>query len=276
MAVDTEKDLQQLRNRFRDLADKSYHQNIYTFSGFLGLAEQDIFWQMEKELHYAGCRLSGKPTELLGTEAEAGLVAGVGAVADDTDRKVVRFGNPSELGYEEAFPIVCVHMKPLLAKFADTFSHRDFLGALMNLGIDRSTIGDIKVGEKEGYLYCLDSIAEFICDNLDKVKHTNIRCEIVENMGEIPVEEPKEMEVLASGERIDAVVAKVYNMSRTESINMFRDRKVYVNGRLCENNSRVLKADEAVNVRGFGKFIYKGVKYETKKGKLCLRVLVFR
>ncbi len=252
MALDTEKELQQLKNRLRELAEKSYHQNVYTFSSFLGLSEQDVFWQMERELSYAGYELC------------------------EGDRKVLRFGNPAELGYEEPFPIVCIHMKPLLAKFSDKFSHRDFLGALMNLGIDRNTIGDIRVGEKEGYLFCLESIAEYICDNLDKVKHTNIKCEIVQDMKDLPVEEPEEMVVLASGERIDGVVSKVYNMSRSDSLSMFREKKVYVNGRLCENNSKLLKSGETVNVRGYGKFIYEGVNYETKKGKLSLKVRLFR
>ena len=262
MAVDTEKDLQQLRNRFRELAEKSYHQNIYTFSGFLGLAEQDVFWQMEKELSYAGYCFSGR-------------CSGGENPQEQSDRKVLRFGKPEELGYEEEFPIVCVHMKPLAAKFADTFSHRDFLGALMNLGIDRSTIGDIKVGEKEGYLFCLDSIAVFICENLDKVKHTNIRCEMISEAGQVPEEQPKEVVIQASGERADGVIAKVYHMSRTESLDMFREKKVYVNGRLCENNSRNLKPEDVVNVRGFGKFRYQGVQYETKKGKLCMKISLF-
>ena len=259
--MDTEKDLQQLRNRFRELAEKSYHQNIYTFSGFLGLAEQDVFWQMERELSYAGYELEGRCGGMAGQQA---------------DRKVLRFGRPEDMGYEEEFPIVCVHMRPLAAKFADNFSHRDFLGALMNLGIDRSTIGDIKVGEKEGYLLCLDSIAEYICENLDKVRHTNIKCGIVSDMGQVPEEKPEEMEVLASGERIDGVISKVYHMSRTDSLDMFREKKVYVNGRLCENNSRSLKAQDVVNVRGYGKFRYEGLKYETKKGKLCLKVWVYK
>lgn len=274
MALDTEKDLQQLKNRLRELADKSYHQNIYTFSGFLGLSEQDVFWQMERELSYAGYKLCGAGN-ISGGDAEAACEKELNFEAD-CDRKVLRFGNPAELGYEEPFPIVCIHMKPLLSKFSDKFSHRDFLGALMNLGIDRSTIGDIKVGDKEGYLFCLESIAEYICDNLDKVRHTNIKCEIVQDMGEIPMEEPEELVVLASGERIDGVVSKVYNMSRSDSLSMFREKKVYVNGRLCENNSRILKSGETVNVRGYGKFIYEGVNYETKKGKLSLKVKVFR
>jgi len=90
------------------------------------------------------------------------------------------------------------------------------------------------------------------------------------------VEEPEELAVLASGERIDGVVSKVYNMSRSDSLSMFREKKVYVNGRLCENNSRLLKSGETVNVRGYGKFIFEGVNYETKKGKLSLKVKVFR
>lgn len=259
MSVDNEKELQQLRCRFRELAEKAYHQNIYIFTGFLGLAEQDLFWQMERELSYAGCQMEGSCRQ-----------------GQTTDRKVLRFGDPASFGYEEPFPIVCVHMQPLAVKFAEQLSHRDFLGALMNLGIDRSTIGDIKVGEKEGYLFCLDTIGEFICENLNKVRHTNIRCRIVQDMGMIPEEQPEEIQVLVSGERADGVVAKVYHMSRTDSLELFREKRVYINGRLCENNGRPLKPGDVVNARGYGKFVYQGIAYETKKEKLCLNVALYR
>ena len=159
MAQDNEKELQQSKNRFHDLADRSFSQGVFTFTGFLGLSEQDIFWKEEPNLKYAGYSLYGG--------------------CDGADRVVVRFGNSDELGYEVPFPIVCLHIKPLMQKFADELSHRDFLGALMNLGIDRSTVGDIKVGEKQAYLFCLDSIAEFICDNLEQIKHTHVKCSVV-------------------------------------------------------------------------------------------------
>ena len=131
MGADSEKEEQQIRNRLRELAEKSFHQNMFTFTGFLGLSEQDIFWRMEPELRYAGYELSGG-------------IAGA-------DRQMIRFGNAEELGYEVPFPIVCIHVKPVIAKFADKLSHRDFLGALMNLGIERSVVGDIKAGDKEGF-----------------------------------------------------------------------------------------------------------------------------
>lgn len=268
MPIDTEKDIVQFKNRLKDLADKSYKQNIFTFTGFLGLPEQDIFWQVEKEIRHVGYTLSGS-------------VSNCDMAADGTfqeaqrDRKVIRFGSVSELGYEEPFPIVCIHIRPLLAKFADKLSHRDFLGSLMNLGIDRSTLGDIVVGEKEGYLYCLESIADFICDNLTKIKHTNVKCERVEDGKEIPQEEPAEQSILVSSERLDGVIAKVYQMSRSDALEHFRVKRVFVNGRLCENNSRTMKSGDIVNVRGYGKFVYAGVAYETKKGKLNVTVRVY-
>ncbi len=256
MAQDSEKEILQLKNRFHDLANKSFQQGIFTFTGFLGLSEQDIFWREETRLRHAGCTVSGG--------------------CEGADRVMVRFGNPEELGYEVPFPIVCIHIRPLQQKFADELSHRDFLGALMNLGIERSTIGDIKVGEKQAYLFCIDSIAEFICENLDKIKHTNVRCVITEDYESIPQEEPEHVRVQVQSFRVDALLAKTYNLSREKSLELFRTGKVYVNGRLCENNSRQLKVGETVNARGFGKFTLIGESGETRKGKLAATVAVYR
>lgn len=256
MAQEKEKEIQQLKNRFRELADKSYSQNIFTFTGFLGLSELDIFYRMEQELRYAGITLEGG--------------------CDSADRLIVRFGDKELLGYEMPFPIVCIHIRPHVLKFADKLSHRDFLGALMNLGIDRSTIGDIKVGEKEAYLFCLETIAPFICENLRQIKHTAVTCEKTENMEALQEEEPETVSVQVQSLRIDAFIAKVYNMSREKSLELFRTGKVYVNGRLCENNSRLIKPGETVNARGFGKFQVLGEPRETRKGKLAAEVAVYR
>lgn len=256
MALQTEKEIVQLQRRLKDLADKSFRQNIYTFSSFLGLAELEVYYKVEKELSFA------HPTLFGGDEG--------------AERKMVRFGSSEEFGYEEEYPITCLHVRPLLAKFADNLSHRDFLGALMNLGMERGCIGDIRVGEKEGYLYCQASMAEYICENLTQIKHTHVKCEVVERMGTTEADEPEEKNVLVSSLRLDGCIAKLYNISRTESLNLFQGGRIYVDGRLTENNSRALKCGEVVNVRGYGKFTFCGVKYETKKGKLCLEMLVYR
>ncbi len=131
MSVENEKEIQQLKNRIRELADKSYNQNQYTFTGFLGLAEQDALWQVEREVKFAGITLYGG--------------------REEAERKLLRFGSEAELGYEQHFPICCIRIRPLSAKFADKLSHRDYLGALMNLGIERSTIGDILPGRAKRF-----------------------------------------------------------------------------------------------------------------------------
>ena len=213
-----DKELQQWKNRLHDLADKSFQQGIFTFTDFLGLSEQDIFWREEEKLRYAGIHLWGG--------------------CENADRVMVRFGSADELGYEMPFPIVCIHIQPLARKFADELSHRDFLGALMNLGIERSILGDIKVGEKQAYLFCMDSMAEFICENLTQVKHTHVKCAITEEYHIVPEEAPMQVIIQVQSLRVDAVLAKVYNMSREKSLELFRTGKVYVDGRLCENNSR--------------------------------------
>lgn len=256
MAQDNEKEIQQLKNRFHELADRVYSQGVFTFTGFLGLAEQDVFWREERSFRHVGYTLYG------GREG--------------ADRVVARFGNAEEMGYEAPFPVVCVHITPRMPKFADELSHRDFLGALMNLGIDRGLIGDIKVGEKEAYLFCLDSIAEFICDNLEQVKHTHVKCAVTESWRELAEEEPELVNIQVQSMRVDAVLSKVYNLSREKSLELFRAGRVYLNGRLCENNARSLSAGDVVNARGYGKFRLTEGCRETRKGKLAVDVSVYR
>jgi len=256
MAGENEKELQQLKNRLSELADKSFQQSVYTFTGFLGLSDQDVYWQTQRDLKYAGCSLFG------GYEG--------------AERLMARFGNPEAFGYEIPFPIACVHIRPAMAKFAEQLSHRDFLGALMNLGIERSTLGDIRVGDKEAYLFCQENIAAYICDNLEQVRHTHVRCEIAETAEVMPEEEPEIKTIQISSARVDAVIAKAYGKSRNDCLELFRTGKVFVDGRLCENNSRLLKRGETVNARGYGKFIFSGEPRETRKGKLSVEIAMYR
>lgn len=251
-----EKEIQQLKNRFHDLADKAFRQGLYTFTGFLSLSDQDIFWQEEPGLRFAGYAISGG--------------------FEEAERAMIRFGSEEELMYRQDFPIACIRIRPIARKFADHLSHRDFLGALMNLGIERSTLGDILVAEGEAYFFCVDSMADFLCENLTQVKHTAVNCSLVEELGEIPREEPEKVLLHVPSLRADVLLARVYDLSREKSIELFRAGNVYINGRCCENNSRQMKCGETINARGYGKFRIVGEPRETKKGRLAAEAEVFR
>ena len=146
----------------------------------------------------------------------------------------------------------------------------------MNLGIDRSTIGDIFLLENEGYVFCLKSIAEYITENLDKVKHTHIKCVRVCDSLRFYKDEGKALEITVTSDRIDVVIAGIYHVSRSESLSFFEKGIVYVNGRLCLSNAKSLKEGDVVNIRGMGKFLYQGVNHITKKDKSRISVQLFR
>ena len=253
MAGTDEKDIQQLKNRLIELADKAYSRNIYTYTPFLGLAEQQAYYGVEREVSYAGVSMEGG--------------------APLCERKIIRFGDP---GYEEAFPIVRLEIRPKTPKFAENLTHRDFLGAVMNLGIERDVVGDIFLpDEKSALLFCHENIADYIVENLDRVRHTNVACKRAE--GEIALEsaEPERISVTVASPRADGVISKVYNLSREESRELFNNGRVFINGIQTQNLSCQLKEEDAVTVRGFGKFIYYGQTGVSKKGKERVEVGVF-
>ncbi len=186
-----------------------------------------------------------------------------------------RFGDPEEFGYEEPFPICAVKIEPLAEKFAENFSHRDFMGAILNLGIDRSTIGDICVEGKCAYVFCTSAMSVFLQETLEQVRHTKVRCVPVKELEALPEKKLSYREEHVASLRCDGIVSAVWRLSRSQGQTLFSQKKVFVNGRLTENGSQMLKDGDTVSVRGFGKFIFRGEKNTTKKGRLVIGADLF-
>lgn len=244
------------QKRLEELANKSYTNSQYIFTGFLSLAEQDFYHRIERDISYVPATFYGGTT--------------------DCERVMLRFGSEEMCGYAEEFPIKCIEILPVIEKFAETLGHRDYLGALMNLGIERSTLGDIIIIEKKAYLFCTEKMAAYILENLDQIRHTHVKCSIAKEIPPTTITKLEHKTCIVSSERADGIIAKIYNMSRSQAVELFRQKKIFVNERLNENNSSNLKKGDRVSVRGYGKFIYQGMDYETKKGKLSVAVDVKR
>ena len=240
------------KKRFLELARKSYNSSIYTFTDFLGLGEQSAFAEIQRDL-------AGIPYTAFGG-------------TNGCERVMIRFGSEELCGYEMPFPISIVLCQPLSDKFAEKLSHRDFLGAILNLGIDRSVLGDIAIVDKCAYLFVKEGMAEFVADGLTKVRKTAVKCCIVDSAPEGTLYNTKEVRVQAVGERIDALVAKVFSISRDDSATLFSRGLVFISGKCCESVSHKLKEGDIVSVRGYGRFIYRGVEGHTKKGKLNILI----
>lgn len=237
-----------------DLSRKSELNNKFTFSNFLN----------EEEINELLSHKSGLTTFCLygGTD---------GAI-----RQMVRFGDEEELYYSEEFPIVSLKISPRNKKFADILTHRDFLGAIMNLSIEREHIGDIIIKDNEAFVFVTSKMSSFICENLKKVKHTDVDCNECEFTSADNLFELEEMTLISSSLRADCVICSVFNLSRSTADAYFNGKKVFVNSSQCENASKLLKENDTVSVRGFGKFIFNKAVSQTKKGRLKISVSLYK
>ena len=251
------------KNHIIDLSRMSYERGIYTFSDFLTLAEQSDLIDAAR----AGDLYTRNYVIFGGYEG--------------AERVMVRFGTLEELGYEQPWPMACIKITPLNAKFAEALSHRDVLGSLMNLGIERHLLGDILLfksmddGKKIdacAYVFVLEHIASTICNELTRIKHTSVLATVVEDMESVPGPTLQSTTMQVKSERIDLIIAHSYNLSRSQASELFIGKKVFINGRLMENESHILNESDIVSVRGYGKFVYGGVIGKTKKGNLNVTI----
>lgn len=241
-----------LLKRLKELANQADTRYYTTVSDFLNLNELNLFLNNLKEFPPVPYKLWGG--------------------YEDADRKRIAFYQDED-NLPAEFGITLVKISPLNAKFADSLTHRDFLGALVNLGIDRSKLGDILIKNNCGYLFSDDKISTYIVDTLTKIKHTNVSCEITE-CSTLDVK-PTFMEIKGSVSslRIDAILALAMKSSRSTVSSLILGGKVFINSRLVLQNSYTVKENDIISVRGYGKFIYSGITNQTKKGRFYVIIL---
>ena len=240
-----------LVSRFNELSNRAFNRGIWSFSDFLSLAEQSLVYSAVRHDFY--------------------LWGGY----ENAERKIAVFGSEDLCGYKAEMPLKTVKISPVSQKFADALTHRDFLGAIMSLGVKREVLGDILISDNCGYVFCIDTIAEFLRDNVLQVKHTSVHCDILDELPEIAKSEPQYKEVLVSSERLDAVISAVFNLSRSDAKELFADRKIFVDSREVSSASYSLSENSIVSVRGKGRFKYCGAVRQTKKGRMAIAVEVY-
>jgi RNA-binding protein YlmH len=242
------------RKRLIELSNQAYRRDIVVFSDFLNLNELNILHTTPKDMF---------PTRY---ETYGGY--------DLSERQMVAF-LPDALYYDYEYPMQIIEIKPLNAKFSEELSHRDYLGSLMNLGIERNKMGDILLMEDRAILFIREEICSYIAENLTKIKHTIVQTNIM-NITDISYE-PK-FEVIkgnVASVRLDTVLTTAYPMSRSKMTAYIEAGKVFVNGKLVTSNGYHLKEHDIISVRGLGRIQYEEILGSTKKGRYMVSVKKF-
>ena len=257
--MNQDRDVQNLEKRFAELSRLAYQRDIITYSDFLNLNEQNILHTLPKD------RLFTRIVSFGGYEmAERQMAAFI------PDALYLRYGKKEFTGTEISYPFCALEITPVNVKFAEKLTHRDYLGAVLNLGIERSRTGDILPGENGALMFVHDDIAEYVRNELSRIRHTSVK------VSQVPLSDvsymPKMEEVrgTVASVRLDSLLSLAFSQSRSKLTGLISGAKVYVNGRLITSNGYQPQEGDIISVRGMGKFRYEYAGARTRKNRVSV------
>lgn len=155
----------------------------------------------------------------------------------------------------------------------DTPGHRDILGALMALGVERDTIGDIVVEHPPATLVCLPEMSGYISDNLTKAGRVGISVSKI-SLAELPAKTENlsiKTDTVASL-RLDAVLCAAFGLSRGRATEMIAAGLVSLNHEPCLSPAKEVPEGAALSVRGLGRARVVETGGVSKKGRIFVRI----
>ena len=240
-----------LQKRLVELSRLAYNRGIVVFSDFLNLNELNILHTTPKNMFLSQYETYGG--------------------YDLSERQMAVF-LPDALYYDYEYPVRTIEVSPVNKRFAEELNHRDYLGALMNLGIERCKIGDILVEDQRAVVFIKEELADYVMENLTKIRHTNIKTAFSDVLQTDYEPRYEELKGTVSSVRLDSVLALAYPVSRSKITLQIESGKVFVNGKLITSNGYRLKEGDIISVRKTGRISYQGILSETKKGRYMISV----
>jgi RNA-binding protein YlmH len=240
-------------NKLIEKANKAYNIHYQVHSDFLDLHEQSLLYSHRSELPLVDYSLFGGFSE--------------------SERKCAVF-YPVETEKDSLImPYTMMKITPVNSQQSKSPNHRDYLGSLLGLSIKRDKIGDILIKDNCAYMCCIDTMADFIMNNLLKVKNTTVTIERVDekNVQHINLDYRVLSNTVASN-RIDGILKICLSLSRTKVVELIRSKKVFVNSQIVENTSTKIIEGTVISVRGYGKYKLYKIGNETKKGRFHVEI----
>lgn len=247
---------QALRKRFQELSRRADSRGIMLFTDFLSLYEQELLRSTKDMSSGVRLRLEGGYEQ-----AERRIAVFVPEVLEDVEINL-------------PFSRLAIQNRNL--NYAENLSHRDYLGALVHLGIERNRFGDILLfpdqKEYQAVVFLDTRIASVALEELTRVKHTQVRCFLLEDSGFSYTPAYEEISGSVSSIRLDALISLAFHTSRSSLSNLIPSGKVFLNGRLVTQNHQAVKEGDLVSVRGYGKFSFGAAMEKSRKGRIFVKI----
>lgn len=262
---------EQFAKRLLELSQQSYQRGIITYTDFLNLNEQSILHTMPKDSLYTGYMTFGGYDS-----AERQMAAFLPEDALSLRGRYAKFFSAESeeiaaIGSNAAFfvsEIAVLRIAPLHQIYAEELTHRDYLGAMMSLGLERGKMGDILVDGTDALIFIASPLKEFVKEELTRIRHTSVLVSEEEWQNFHYVPKYEEIKGTVPSVRLDALLSLAFSSSRSKLTGLIGAGKVFVNGRLAASNGIHVKNGDLISVRGMGKFQYIESLSVTKKNRV--------
>ena len=195
---------------------------------------------------------------------------------DGAERIVAAF-HAGDAPKTQAYPIEVLRIA-WNPKFASP-GHRDLLGAVMGLGLERDAIGDIAMGTHRGapcaYLFVIPEMADYVAANLDAAGRASIKVEIAREIPEVSPPEGVELRVTVQNARLDAVLAAGYRLSRSEAQRLICAGLVKLNHVPSLHTDARVGEGDLISARGHGRLRVLSEQGESRRGRLILMLFKY-
>ena len=231
----SEKETKLLEHRFIELSRIAFEREIVTYSDFLNLNDQNILHTLPKNKLYSRYVLFGGYDM-----AERQMAAFI------PEALSLRYGVSDITPKEIDYPFCAVKIEPKNKRFSEDLTHRDFLGSILNLGIDRSKTGDILVTEDSALLFINKDLASVVTEDLTRVRHTVIDSSVI-NLDMINyTPDFQQIKGTVSSVRLDSLLPLAFSSSRSKLSGLIEGAKVFVNGKLITSNGYQVKEGDLI------------------------------
>ena len=157
------------------------------------------------------------------------------------------------------------------------YTHRNYLGAIVKLGIKREKVGDILVNQEGADIIVKPDMAEYLIQNLPSLtRFQKAKIEIIKAKDlRIPEDTKQVKKIIIPSLRLDAVISELIGSSRTKAAEIIMEERVFINYKTETKLSKEIKIGDKITVRGKGKFEIKAELGSSKKNKKIIEVIQY-
>lgn len=158
-----------------------------------------------------------------------------------------------------------------------TPAHRDYMGAILGMGISRDRIGDIVVCGDSAYVFCLKSVEKTILSDLDKAGRITVRVSKIEHR-DIPQFErqTRSLSFTVRSLRLDAVCSDMFRISRTKAAEAVKAGLVSLNYSLCEKCDAEVHENDIISFRGKGKGVISEIGGKSRSDRIFVTAEIYK